>query len=171
MIRTCFLPLAVGALSVAALSLATAHDFAPRLVWNASASAPMGLYRIDGRSFTRIGDLVLVKPDPTLRKFIRERGYLPPDIPLIKRIAALPGAKICRQNQAILIEELHVAEALLVDSRNRKMPVWSGCFEVNSDEVFLLSRHDQSLDGRYFGATKISNVTGVAIPMLIMGPH
>lgn len=168
--RTRFLPLAAGTLSVAALSLATLHEFAPRLAWNGSASAPMGLYRIDGRSLPQVGDLVLVKPDPALRKFITERGYLPPDIPLIKRVAALSVVEICRQNEAIFIEKIHVADALLVDSIGRPMPVWSGCFTLNSDEVFLLNRHEQSLDGRYFGATKISNVTGVAIPILMMGP-
>lgn len=167
--RARLLPIVVGALSVAALSLATAHDFAPRLVWNASASAPIGLYRIDGGSLPQIGHLVLVKPDPALATFITERRYLPPKIPLIKRVAALPGAKICRQNQAVLIEELHVADALLVDSLGRAMPVWSGCFTLNSDEVFLLNRHEQSLDGRYFGATKMNNVTGVATPILMLG--
>lgn len=169
MMRTCFLPLAVGALSVGALSLATLHEFAPLLVWNASASAPIGLYRIDRQSLPRIGDLVLVSPDPAIATFITERRYLAPKIPLIKRVAALLGAKICRRNQAIFINEMHVADALLVDSLGRTMPVWSGCFRLNSDEVFLLNRHEQSLDGRYFGATKISNVTGVATPILMMG--
>lgn len=161
------IPLSVSAVSIAALSLATVHEFAPRFVWNASASAPIGLYRIDGHSLPRIGDFVLVKPEPALQKFITERGYLPPKIALIKRVAALPGAEICRRDKTIVIEGIRVGDALLVDSLGRKMPVWSGCFTLNSDEVFLLNRHDKSLDGRYFGATKISDMVGVAIPLLV----
>jgi conjugative transfer signal peptidase TraF len=168
--RARLFPLAAGALSIAALSLATVREFSPLLVWNASASAPIGLYRIDGDSLPQIDDLVLVRPDPALELFLSGRGYLPPSIPLIKRVAALSGAEICRRDETIFIDRIRVADALSIDSLDRQMPVWSGCFTLNSDEVFLLNRHEKSLDGRYFGATKISNVTGVALPILMIGP-
>lgn len=161
------LPLTAGAISIVALGLAMAHEFAPRLVWNASASAPLGLYRVKVGTHPRIGDFVLVDPEPALETFITERGYLPPKIPLIKRVAALPGAEICRHNQAIFVAKIHVANALFFDSLGRTMPVWSGCLTMNSDEVFLLNRHEKSLDGRYFGATKMSSVIGVAVPILV----
>ncbi len=160
-------PLAVGAFSIAALGLAMAHEFTPRLVWNASASAPIGLYRIKVATRPRIGEFVLVKPEPALEKFIADRGYLPRKIPLIKQVAALPGDEICRQNQAISVAKIHVAHALFSDSIGRKMPIWSGCFRLKPDEVFLLNPHEKSLDGRYFGATKLTGVVGVAVPILV----
>lgn len=154
------------AVSVAALGVASRFDFAPALVWNASASAAVGLYRIENRA-PEIGDLVLVEVSAELEEFITQREYLPPEIPLLKRVAALSGAKICREDEAVLIDKNHVAEALPFDSRGRKLPVWSGCFILRSDEMFLLNAPQKSLDGRYFGATKLNDVIGVAVPVWV----
>lgn len=164
--RRC-IPLAAGAVSIGALGLVIAHEFAPQIVWNASASAPIGLYKMKAGAHPRIGEFVLVKPEPALETFITERGYLPPKIPLIKRVAALSGDEICRQNQAIFVAKIHVADALFFDSAGRKMPVWSGCVTLKSDEIFLLNAPENSLDGRYFGATKMNDVIGVAIPVFV----
>jgi conjugative transfer signal peptidase TraF len=159
------LVLALVAVSIAALGITSRFDFAPRLVWNASASAPIGLYRIENRG-PRIGDFMLVKPDARLENFIVARGYLSADTPLLKRVAALSGARICREDTAIFIDGIRVTAALRVDSKGRKMPVWRGCFSLSDDEVFLVNAPPNSLDGRYFGATKRAQVIGVAIPVL-----
>lgn len=154
------------AVSIAALGVASRFDFAPVLVWNASASAPVGLYRIDDRA-PEIGDLVLVEVGAELKEFITEREYLPPEIPLLKRVAARSGAEICREDEAVLIDKNHVADALPFDSRGRKLPDWRGCFILQSDEMFLLNTPQKSLDGRYFGATKLNDVIGVAVPVWV----
>ncbi len=162
-----FIPLTAGAISIGALGLVTAHEFSPKIVWNASASAPIGLYRIKAGAHARIGDFVLVEPDPAFETFITERGYLPPKIPLIKRVAAFSGDEICRHDRAIFVANIHVADALLTDSSGREMPVWSACVTLKSGEIFLLNAPENSLDGRYFGATRMSSVIGVAIPVLV----
>ncbi|MGE0180768.1 MAG: S26 family signal peptidase [Parvularculaceae bacterium] len=154
--------LAVSGAGVAAIFVASLADFAPVIVWNASASAPIGLYRIEQDASPEIGDFVLVRPDEVLEKFIISRGYLPENIPLLKRIAALPGDEICREFEAIFINEIRVADAQKLDSKGRKMPSWSGCFRLQSGEIFLLNDPENSLDGRYFGATKSVAVIGVA---------
>lgn len=154
--------LAVSGAGVAAISVAGFADFAPVLVWNASASAPIGLYRIEQNRDPEIGDFVLVKPDESLEKFITTRGYLPANIPLLKRVAAFSGDEICRDRQAIFINEMRVADARILDSRGRKMPSWSGCIRLQPDEIFLLNDPENSLDGRYFGATSVDDVIGVA---------
>ena len=161
-----FIPIGLGAVSIAALVLASAFEFAPRLVWNASASAPIGLYKIENRA-PAIGDFVLVDPDKNLVKWITERGYLPSDIPLLKRVAALAGDEVCRENERIFINKTHVADSLFVDSLGRKMPVWSGCFSLRKNEIFLLNAPEKSLDGRYFGATNASQMVGIARPLWV----
>lgn len=167
MSRRRFTPLAVGAVSIGALGLVIAHEFAPQIVWNASASAPTGLYWIKAHARPQIGEFVLVEPEPTLENFITDRGYLPAEVPLIKRVAARSGDKICRHDEAILVAKIHVADALFFDSAGRKMPVWRGCVTLKSDEIFLLNAPENSLDGRYFGATNMSGVIGVAMPVLV----
>lgn len=159
-----FVPIGIGAVSIAALGLASAFEFTPQFVWNASASAPIGLYRIETR-LPEIGEYVLVKPEDALETLIVDRGYLPPEIPLLKRVAALAGDEICRENERVFVNNIHVADALLVDSAGRKMPVWSGCFSLRENEVFLLNAADKSLDGRYFGATNGSQIIGIATPV------
>ena len=150
--------------AITAIGVASAVNFAPKLVWNASASAPIGLYRI-ANTAPETGDFVLVTPSSDAAKLIKERHYLPPGIPLIKRVAALSGDEICRENLTIFINGIPVANAQKKDSAGRDMPSWSGCLTLQNDQSFLLNEHEQSLDGRYFGATDASDVIGVAMPV------
>lgn len=166
--RRCHPALVVGGVSIAALGLVSVAAFTPSLVWNASASAALGLYLIENRA-PKQGDFVLVKPDDSLESLIAERGYLPKNIPLLKRVAALPGAEICRKGEGVFIDELQVAEALLFDSQGRKLPVWEGCFSLSARQIFLLNDPKNSLDGRYFGATERDDVIGVAVPVFVTG--
>lgn len=158
--------LLVGAAAIVLLSIAMAVEFAPRLVWNATPSAPIGLYLVTYKAPV-IGEYVLVNASGDAKKLIDERDYLPPDTPLVKRVAALSGAETCRENAKIYIDGVHVADALAVDSSGRDMPVWSGCFTLQSAELFLLNDHQKSLDGRYFGAIKASQIVGVARPLFV----
>ncbi|MGE0184052.1 MAG: S26 family signal peptidase [Parvularculaceae bacterium] len=154
----------VGAAAIAALCYASAVNPAPILVWNASASAPIGLYLLRAGS-PEIGDYVLVESDRSVRKFIECRAHLPDGIPLLKRVAAVPGAEICRLQLRVLIDGVVVAYALEADSLGRPMPQWRGCIALKRDEVFLLNDHEKSLDGRYFGGVSVRNIVGVATPL------
>ncbi|HBK93133.1 MAG TPA: S26 family signal peptidase [Parvularcula sp.] len=160
----------VSGAAIGAISMASAVDFAPVLVWNASASAPIGLYRIERHDLLEVGDFVLVRPEEELAKLIAERGYLPENIPLLKRVAALPGDEICRESQAIFINNVRAADAQIFDSFGREMPAWSGCLTLQSGESFLLNDPEKSLDGRYFGATRADAVIGVARAVWVMEP-
>jgi len=108
-------------------------------------------------------------PDEVLEKFIISRGYLPENIPLLKSVAALSGDEICRERQAIFINHTRVADAKKLDSKGRILPTWNGCFRLQQDEIFLLNDPENSLDGRYFGATKASDVIGVARAVWVRG--
>ncbi len=158
--------IAIGSIAITALAIAVVTDFTPRLVWNATPSAPTGFYRIAARA-PEWGEFALVEPSEPVAKLIQERNYLPPDTPLIKRVSALVGDEICRDHAAIFINKTHVADARLEDSLGRSMPEWSGCFTLKANEIFLLNAHEKSLDGRYFGATDTDAIIGVAIPVFI----
>lgn len=164
--RRRLLAFALSGVSVAALGLASVTQFTPRLIWNASASAPIGLYRIEMRA-PEIRDYVLVQPNRDVEILIAERGYLPENIPLLKRVAALPGARICRKGEGIFIDGIRVADALSVDSAGRILPAWVDCFSLSANEIFLLNDPKNSLDGRYFGATHLDDVIGVAGPLWV----
>lgn len=157
-------PLILSFIASAALLVAANANFAPKFLWNASDSAPLGLYFVAEKP-VKVGDFALVFPPYQVKEFIEKRGYLPSDTPLIKRVAAMPGAEICRDGARVSINKIVIAEALKADSMGRPMPEWSGCFVLESTQIFLLNSHEKSLDGRYFGATNIADVAGVAAPL------
>ena len=138
----------------------------PILVWNATASAPRGLYCIVSPSGLQAGDLALVQPDPASAAVYAERGYLPLGVPLLKRVGALGGMRVCEHGGDVTIEGRHVANALPIDGRGRPMTSWSGCRALSDGEFFALNPDvPTSLDGRYFGPSPLSSVIGLAIPV------
>jgi conjugative transfer signal peptidase TraF len=141
-------------------------ELRPILVWNATASAPLGLYSITPVTELQAGDLVLVQPDPASAAVYAERGYLPLGVPLLKRVGALGGMRVCEHAGDVTIEGRHVANALPTDGRGRPMTPWSGCRALNDGEFFALNADvPTSLDGRYFGPSLLSSVIGRAIPV------
>lgn len=135
-------------------------------IWNASASAPIGLYRVTHHRALSRGDLVLAVPSPLLAAFAARRSYLPLGVPLVKRIAAVAGDTVCARGNAIFINGRFAAARLAADNQGRLLPVWSGCRTLRSSEVFLLMTDvPNSFDGRYFGPTEVSQIAGTLSPL------
>ncbi len=153
--------------SVLMLSLAGA-GLPPRLVWTTSASAPAGLYWIDYGGWTR-GDRVAVRPGKTLALDLEERGVLPRDRLLIKRVVASSGDIVCRNETAISVNGAVQARAREQDSHGRLLPKWEGCISLTAEEVFLLGDGPGSYDGRYFGMTPSTEIVGRAGLILTFG--
>src|SRR6185437_3636612 len=123
-------------------------------IWNASASAPIGLYRVTHSRALSRGRLVLASPARSLAAFADARGYLPAGVPLVKRIAAVAGDLVCARGNAVFIDGRFAAARLAADGRGRALPAWSGCRKLQFGEVFLLMADVRtSFDGRYFGPT------------------
>jgi conjugative transfer signal peptidase TraF len=141
-------------------------ELRPILVWNATESAPRGLYYVVSSSRLHAGDLVLVQPDPASAAVYAERGYLPLGVPLLKRVGALGGMRVCEDGGDVTIEGRHVVNALPIDGRGRPMTPWSGCRALSDGEFFALNADvPTSLDGRYFGPSLLSSVIGRATPI------
>lgn len=138
------------ALPVLVLAVASLVNLPKKLIYNASASAPIGLYWIDNRPVER-GDFVLVRVPERVRNLVAERRYLPPDVPLLKRVVGMNGDRICRRGEEIFVNGMVVATAKRRDGQDRDMPDWHGCHILTEHTVFLLQDHPQSFDGRYFG--------------------
>jgi conjugative transfer signal peptidase TraF len=154
-----------GAVAIAALGNTPSPGRAI-FVWNTTASAPIGLYRVfHGRALAR-GDLVLAVPAPKLAAFAARRGYLPQGVPLVKRIAAVAGDDVCTRGYAVFIDDRFAAARLAADLEDRALPAWSGCRTLRPGEVFLLMADVRSsFDGRYFGPTPASQVVGLLDPI------
>ncbi len=137
-----------------------------KLIWNASASAPIGLYSIEPADRLEVTDLVAVDAPEPLARFLAERGYLPRGLPLMKRIAGLPGQQVCRLRSDITVDGIEMGDTLERDRLGRDLPVWQGCRRIADGEVFLMNWEIQdSLDGRYFGPLPANSIIGRAVPL------
>jgi conjugative transfer signal peptidase TraF len=142
-------------------------DPRPRVIWNASASAPIGFYRIHAGDDPSIGMLVAVMPPQPWAHWMAERGYLPEGVPLLKHVTAKAGQRVCRIGNMVSVDRQSVAVALDRDSRGRPLPVWQGCQKLRSGEfLFMNPSVPNSLDGRYFGPLPTATLLGRATPML-----
>jgi conjugative transfer signal peptidase TraF len=163
-------PMSASRLSILAASacafLACSTAKTPCLVWNATASAPTGLYIVERAEPLHHGDLVLALPPSFLQRFAAERGYLPQGVPLAKYIAALAGDSVCSASSIITINGHIAARRLAIDSLHRPLPEWTGCRILGRNEVFLLNPAvSHSFDGRYFGPLPITVVLGKLVPL------
>ena len=158
--------IAIIGVSIAILGLTIAFPPSPRLIWNASASIPVGLYAVTPGSEVGPGNMVIARlPDPW-RKLAASRRYLPANVPLVKRVAAGPGDEICALGTQIFINGRWAAERVAADPRGRPMPWWSECVRLRGHQFFLLmARNPASFDGRYFGLTESSQIIGKARPL------
>jgi conjugative transfer signal peptidase TraF len=156
-----------GIVGLAILGASVRTGAPPKLIWNASASAPLGLYELRAERPGR-DDFVLARPPSAARELAAKRGYLPASVPMVKRIAAANGDHVCALGNAITINGIRVALRLVRDHRLRPLPAWSGCRDLGSSDVFLLMENvPDSFDGRYFGITQRTSVIGKLVPLWI----
>jgi conjugative transfer signal peptidase TraF len=153
-------------ISVIGVVVASFVSMPVKLLWNASASTPIGFYDLEPAHDLKVGDLVAVMPPQALAEFLVDRGYIGRDTPLLKRVAALPGQEVCRIGADVTVDAVPFGDALDRDRIGRDLPVWQGCRRIADRDIFVMnsSVHD-SLDGRYFGPLPVDSVIGKATPL------
>lgn len=152
--------------SVLSIGILSFVPIAPKLIWNASASLPIGFYTIAPAEHLEVTDLVAVDAPEPLASFLAERRYLPRGVPILKRIAGLPGQHVCRDGAHVTVDGIDMGDALMRDRLGRELPGWQGCRRIADDEVFLMNWSvEDSLDGRYFGPLPVTSIIGRAMPL------
>ncbi len=152
-----------AALPIAALAATLVRPPSPLLVWNASASSPIGLYRIGSTRDIEPGDMILAWPPDEARVLGAERHYLPADVPLVKQVSAAAGDTVCAFGEAIFVNGRRTAVRRRADPEGRAMPWWSGCERLRAGDLLLLSPDvPLAFDGRYFGISRSEQIVGRA---------
>ena len=77
---------------------------APRLIWNATASTPTGLYALRPVGQLHALELVAVRPPEPIATFLADGGFLPKGVSLLKHVMARPGQTVCRTGDAITVD-------------------------------------------------------------------
>lgn len=148
-------------------ALAWAAFAAPQLqvVYNASDSVPVGWYRVEPVDELHAGDLVLTRLPAGTAALADRRGYLPINVPLLKRIGAVAPQHVCTHGGRVRIDGVLVAVVLPADRWGRPLPRWKQCRQLVDGELFLLSTaHLASFDSRYYGPVLVADVIGEAQP-------
>ncbi|KQW72234.1 hypothetical protein ASE17_05035 [Phenylobacterium sp. Root77] len=161
----CIFALGLGALGL----LAAPSSGPPRWVWNATQSAPVGLYRVQPSRPAKVGDWVAVAPPATLAGWLDQRGYLPTGAVLVKQLAAVEPSVACRSGAVVSLDGALVARAQDADQVGQPLPVWRGCRRLVAGEIFVLTAVEGSLDSRYFGPLPANSVVGPARPVWLKG--
>lgn len=133
----------------------------PVVIWNASDSVPVGLYRITDQPVAR-GQLALIKLPSDIAVFSSARGYLPVNAYLLKPIAAVGGDRVCRIANVVTVNTRTITVASIVDSAGRPLPRWQGCWVLRDGQIFVLAARPGSFDGRYFGVLTVDSIVGRA---------
>lgn len=157
--------IATAAAAIAATAAVATMLWPPRpaLVWNASASAPLGLYSVSGADEIRPGETVIAWPPASARALAAERGYLPANVPLVKRVAAAHGDRVCAAGEAVFVNGRVEVLRRSHDAAGRSLPWWTGCFDLQEGQYLLLMPGSAaSFDGRYFGLTERRDLVGKA---------
>src|SRR5665213_1449161 len=98
-----------------------------QIVYNTSASAPRGWYRVSHPAQFGVGDYVVAQLPEQIAALAAARGYLPRSVPVLKRIAAVAGQRACIQNSVVVIGTQKVARTLDVDFSGRPLTAWRHC--------------------------------------------
>lgn len=153
---------AIG-LGTSLLVLTIAIPPTPRLVWNASASAPIGLYAVNPGASIQAGDMVVARLPERWRVLAALRRYLPANVPLVKRVAAVAGDQVCAVGAHVRVNGRRLAERRSADGAGRPLPWWRGCIRLRQGKYLLLMPGSPaSFDGRYFGPTEGAQLVGKA---------
>jgi conjugative transfer signal peptidase TraF len=133
------------------------------LLWNASASSPIGLYSVGPATEVRPGDMVVAWPPDEARLLGAQRHYLPANVPLVKRVAAAAGDRVCAVGEAVFVNGRLETLRQMSDPTGRAMPWWTGCEDLAEGDLFLLTPDvPGAFDGRYFGVTRRHQIVGRA---------
>jgi conjugative transfer signal peptidase TraF len=161
-------PVAAMLAGLGLIAVPAVAGWQPRIIWNVTASVPLGPYIAASADDMALGDLVLVRPPETLSAFLAERGYVARGVPLLKQVAALPPQVVCAEGTAIMVDGEAVAHRRMADRLGRPLPTWHGCHRLESGEVFLVNPAEpDSLDGRYFGTLLRTNIVARLRPVWV----
>jgi conjugative transfer signal peptidase TraF len=134
---------------------------------NITPSEPVGIYqRIAGGA--QRGTLVLLNQPRDSASSILGR-YLPANIPLIKRVAAIEGDLVETSAYGVRVNGILWPDSapLTHDLEGRSLrPYPFGIYRVPTGQLWVMSNHPRGLDSRYFGPVAEASVVTSLVPLV-----
>jgi type IV secretory pathway protease TraF len=137
----------------------------PVLIWNATPSAPVGLYLVTGKTL-ETGRRVAVRPPQAVRELgVRYRLMRSDDL-LIKTAAARSGDVLCEREGRLERNGLDIGGRGPVGPGPGLFASGAPCRRLRPGELLLLGDGERSWDGRSFGLVSEHEVVGVVEPLV-----
>ncbi|GEM_PF-1107906 len=134
---------------------------------NITPSEPVGIYELVPGGIARGGLVLLKQPHDSSASLLRR--YVPARLPLIKRVAALPGDLVRVSPHGVYVNGVRWPESvpLAHDEEGRTLrPYPFGAYRVAAGELWVMSNHPRGLDSRYFGPVAEASVVSRLKPLL-----
>ena len=143
--------------------------FSPILYYNQSASIPKGLYYSTSYDGTiEKGDIVVFNPPPDVAQFAFERGYLPHNYPMMKKVAATGGDEVLSTKDTFFAAGICLGPISPVDSDGRELkPYPYNHYIVKDNEIIVVGTHEKSWDSRYYGPIPTDRVITKVKPLYL----
>ena len=133
---------------------------------NITPSEPVGFYRrIDGKP---VRDALVLFKQPQNRRASVLRLYLPINLPLIKRVAAVPNDVVQIDRSGVRVNGVYWPDSVPLshDREGRLLTAYPfGAYRVALSELWVMSNNPRGLDSRYFGPVPLSNVISRLVPV------
>lgn len=143
--------------------------------FNATPSVPRGMYWYSPGAVQR-GDFVQACLPVAFAKYAKAKHFITEGIchddtePIVKVLAALPGDTVVIRRKGVFVNGVlwPMSAQRQKDSSGHKVDfrMKPGTYHVASGTVLLMGLNPQSLDGRYFGFTPSSAVSGRWISLI-----
>ena len=137
---------------------------AAHLTINLTSSMPRGLYWLRPSAPAGRGTAVYLEVPRAIRGLVAERHYLPANVHLLKRVVALPGDRVCTDNDRYVVDDRLLSGIAARDRVGRPLTPFSYCGIVRPGVAFVAADGDSSLDSRYFGPVSLGDLTP-AVPL------
>ncbi len=126
---------------------------------NLSPSVPRGLYLLRAVMLPLPHGTLVLLPAPA-----SIHPWWPTSTPLLKPVAAIAGEEVCGIWDHLWVQGEWYGP-VYTEADGKPLPHLEGCVVVPEGAVFLASKKPRSLDGRYFGMTRVRDLTAQAIAL------
>lgn len=133
---------------------------------NITPSEPVGIYRRIGGGVERGALVLLNRPRGSAASVLRP--YVPANLPLIKRVAAISGDVVQAGAHGVYVNGRLWPDSvpLTHDQEGRSLrPYPFGVYRVAAGRLWVMSNHPRGLDSRYFGPVPASSVISRLAPL------
>lgn len=134
---------------------------------NLTPSEPVGIYRLVAGGAER-GALVWLQQPAGPQASVLHR-YAPANIPLIKRVAAIPGDTVELERSGVRIDGTLWPDSkpLRRDAERHALRAFPfGIYNVTAGQLWVMSQHPRGIDSRYFGPVPVSSVISRLTPVI-----